>query len=271
MPFDKKKYEAKTNSFKSKSYKKKYVWFYGHHACISALNNSDRNIYKVLIKKNLNINIVKKIKYLIEQRKPNIRLEIVSEEILASITGKNTVHQGVAIQVSPMEIINFEQACRYTFNQNKKFFIIALDQITDPQNIGAIIRSSAALGAKYLFISKRNVFLETGTLAKIASGGLEKINLIYYTNLSRSLTKLKTMGWKVIGLDTNGNCTLSEAAASMENESKIILVCGGENKGLRRLTKENCDLLACIQQTENSIESLNTATAAAIGIYELLN
>lgn len=271
MSFDKKKYDAKANNLKSKSNTRKFVWFYGNHVCIAALQNPERKIYRVLIKKNLHIRLIETIKDLVKQRKENIKLELISEEILTSIIGKNTVHQGIAVQVSPKEILSLDKVIDYNFKQKEKNIIIALDQVTDPQNIGAIIRTASALGAEYLFISKRNILLETGTLAKIASGGLEKVNLIYYTNLSRSLIRLRKLGWIAIGLDMSGSFKLSETSTAMENENRIILVCGGENKGLRRLTKENCDILAYIPQTKNSIESLNTATAVAIGIYELLS
>ncbi len=147
--------------------------------------------------------------------------------------------------------------------------IIALDQVTDPQNVGAIIRTFNFFGGKNLIITKDHSSEINGSLAKSASGALENINIIKVTNLSMTLKNLRKKGFIIIGLDENSDVFLHKAK-DYRNEKKV-LVMGSEGKGLRRLTKENCDLLVSIANNNDSdFNTLNVSVSSALALYEFM-
>ena len=152
----------------------------------------------------------------------------------------------------------------------KENLIIALDQVTDPQNVGAIIRSVKFFGGKTILITKDHSAEINGALAKSASGALEYIDIIKVTNLSMSLSNLKKKGFIIIGLDENSDVLLNNL--NNYKNSKIVLIFGSEGKGLRRLTKERCDLLISINNNnDGNFTTLNVSTAAAVALYELMD
>jgi 23S rRNA (guanosine2251-2'-O)-methyltransferase len=142
--------------------------------------------------------------------------------------------------------------------------LIVLDQVTDPRNIGAILRSAAAFGVAAVITQDRNAPEETGAMAKAASGALETVPLLRAVNIARTLIALKAAGIWVVGLDAGGGALAGPTLA----DRRIALVLGAEGEGLRRLTRETCDEIAGLAM-KGAMESLNVSAAAAVALYEL--
>jgi 23S rRNA (guanosine2251-2'-O)-methyltransferase len=188
--------------------------------------------------------------------------EILSREMIDRALPRGAVHQGVAAQVQGLDDTDIEDICRATEGQDNAR-IVVLDQVTDPHNVGAVIRSSAAFGAAAVVLPERNSPGDSGVLAKSASGAIERVPLVRVVNLARALARLKQAGFWCVGLDADASTPLHEADLT----GKVALVLGAEGEGLRRLTRENCDLMVRIPI--QGIESLNVSNAAAIALYEL--
>ena len=146
--------------------------------------------------------------------------------------------------------------------------LIVLDQITDPQNMGAIIRSMNFFGAKTIITTKDHSAEINGSLAKSASGSLESVNIIEVTNLAMSLDKIRKNNFIIIGLDENSEVYIENMKDYKDHKKALVL--GSEGKGLRRLTKEKCDLLMSINNKNNiNFTTLNVSVSSAVALYEL--
>jgi 23S rRNA (guanosine2251-2'-O)-methyltransferase len=142
--------------------------------------------------------------------------------------------------------------------------VLVLDQVTDPHNVGAVLRSAAAFGAVAVVVQDRHAPDESGVLAKSASGALERMPLLREVNLARALDRLKEGGFWCAGLAADGPVTLAQAKLS----GRVALVLGSEGEGMRRLVRERCDAIVRLPITE-AVESLNVSNAAAVALYEL--
>ena len=152
---------------------------------------------------------------------------------LDRLLGGDAVHQGVAIEVAPLTPLAIEDLAEARL-------VVVLDQVTDPHNVGAIMRSAAAFGADAVVTTGRHAPAETGVLAKAASGALDRLAVVEVQNLARALEELEDLGFTRIGLDSEAEAPLEEAI----DGDRLALVLGAEGKGLRRLTRETCDRLA---------------------------
>ncbi|MDP3174450.1 MAG: 23S rRNA (guanosine(2251)-2'-O)-methyltransferase RlmB [Phenylobacterium sp.] len=185
-------------------------------------------------------------------------LQRVDNAAIAQVLPNGAVHQGVALK-APL----LESADLASFEAKPGAVLLVLDQVTDPQNVGAIMRSAAALGAAGLILQDRHAPKLTGALAKAAAGAVDVVPTARVVNLSRALEELESSGWRAVGLDGAAERTLD----AVLDGGPVVLVLGSEGDGLRRLVAEHCDELARIPMP-GGFESLNVSAAAAIALYE---
>ena len=184
-----------------------------------------------------------------------IPVNIVGGEDISATLPHEAVHQGVLLEARPIALIDISEIA------SKSGLVLVLDQITDPHNVGAILRTAAAFGVDALVTTERHSPEFSGILAKAASGGLEHVAIVSVVNLSRALTELGEMGYLRIGLDSDGAETLDATPLTRP----LALVLGAEGKGLRRLTRERCDAMARLDMP-GQIKSLNVSNACAIAL-----
>ncbi|EHD14054.1 RNA methyltransferase, TrmH family, group 3 [Commensalibacter intestini A911] len=228
-------------------------WLYGQHAVQAALINRKRQKMRLVATVDAYAAVAEKLDAPLK-----VGHEIVDRSVLDQICGKEAVHQGVALHVMPLGSASIEEMLE------RSGPILMLDQVTDPRNIGAILRSAVAFGAAGVILQDRHSPDESGVLAKAASGGLDNIPIMRAVNLSRELTKLKEAGLWVVGLDAHGNLLNGADFA----QRRVVLVLGAEGAGIRQLTKKNCDEIASLRMT-GDIDSLNVSVAGAIALYEI--
>jgi 23S rRNA (guanosine2251-2'-O)-methyltransferase len=234
-------------------------WIYGNHAVLAAIDNPKRRIRRLL---QAHPDAEKAVRGAGDRSLP--RWETVDRAILDRVAGRESVHQGIAAQVDPLPEIEVEDIAALAADRPDAKIVI-LDQVTDPHNVGAILRSAAAFGALAVVLTERNAAPESGVLAKAASGALEVVPLVRVTNLARAMEQLKAAGFWIAGLAAEGERSLAEARLS----GRVGLCLGAEGAGLRRLTRTHCDLLAKLP-TSGPIGHLNVSNAAAVALYELV-
>ncbi len=174
------------------------------------------------------------------------------------------VHQGIALQISYSETVSLKELITISKEKELMPIILCLDGITDPHNVGAIIRSAEAFGCKGIIIPQRRSAGITGTVAKVAAGALEHISVCRVVNLNRSLQVMKEEGFTVIGLMESGQMNISRFSI----DTPLVIVVGSESKGLSLLTQKNCDYLVKIP-LKGKTSSLNASVAAAISLHQL--
>ena len=184
--------------------------------------------------------------------------EIADPQTLERMVPSGAVHQGLVFKVAPLEGVPLDDIA-----DPAEGVIVMLDQLTDPQNVGAIFRSALAFGARGIIVQDRHSPALAGALAKAAAGATERLPCARVTNLSRALERLADLGWRAVGLDGASDETLESAL----DARPTVLVMGSEGDGIRRLVAEHCDVLARIPMP-GGFESLNVSNAAAVALYE---
>lgn len=190
-------------------------------------------------------------------------MEVTKPE-LDRLTG-GAVHQGLAIQVPPHAYVHPEDLLEAAEEAGRAPLIVALDGVTDPRNLGAVLRSAAAFGADGVLLPERRAAGVTASAWKVSAGAAARVPVARATNLVRALTSLKEAGCFVVGLDGEGPTPIGELELAT---SPLVLVAGSEGKGLSRLVRETCDVVAAIP-IASSVESLNAAVATGIALYEV--
>ncbi|KIM00009.1 23S rRNA (guanosine-2'-O-) -methyltransferase rlmB [Paramagnetospirillum magnetotacticum MS-1] len=229
------------------------IWLYGIHAVSAALANPERRIRRLVA-------TTEAAKSLPATKIP---VETMERAEIDRLLAPGSVHQGIALLVEPLPAITMEDIIRMADSASSAL-VLVLDQVTDPHNVGAILRSAAAFGALAVVAPDRHAPDETGTLAKSASGALERMPLVRVTNVVRALEDMKKGGFWTAGLAADAPKTLAEAELS----GKVVLVLGAEGEGMRRLTREHCDHLVRLPMC-GEMESLNVSNAAAVALYEI--
>jgi 23S rRNA (guanosine2251-2'-O)-methyltransferase len=222
---------------------------YGWHTVSAALANPNRKIRKLLLTENAARRLGE------ENIDTRVTPDIVRPQLIDQRLGPDAVHQGMLAEADPLPSPDIE-----TLTQEG--IVLVLDQITDPHNVGAILRSAAAFAVKAIVTTARHSPEATGVLAKSASGALELVPLVLVQNLARALTALNERGFLTVGLDSEGSDDLSK----VELREPLALVLGAEGKGLRQLTRETCATVARLDMP-GEIKSLNVSNAAVLALY----
>ncbi len=233
---------------------------FGFHAVREAWKNPARFVHALYLTENSFKEFESDLKTTAKRPAPTI----VTKEELDKAFPPGTVHQGVALACQPLAETSVVDIIIKAEGKPKSV-VVMLDQVTDPHNIGAILRSACAFGADGVVMQSKHAPEMTGILAKTACGALEHIPVAYETNLSRALEKLKEHHYTVIGLDEHSPRTFGDLYAY----ERVVIVLGAEGPGIRRLIREHCDVLVTLP-TKPPIASLNVSNAAAVALYALL-
>ncbi len=233
---------------------KQQLVLYGRHAVLAALKNPKRQILKILCTKENADEI---------RRTSKLQPQEVEKKEIDKLFSADVVHQGFALFCNRLPDFSLEEIIEMSQTKNKCHVLI-LDQVTDPQNIGTIIRSAVAFNTLALVLQDKNSPLESATIAKASVGMIEHLPISRVTNLSRAIEKLKDAGFWIVGMDGYAQTTLDQ----LDTSGKLAIVMGSEGKGMRRLVEENCDITIRLPMSPLA-ESLNVATAASIVLYEI--
>jgi 23S rRNA (guanosine2251-2'-O)-methyltransferase len=233
-------------------------WLWGRHAVLAALANPLRKSLRLVATAEIAAELAARAD-LAEIPPP----QIFEREALDRLLPAGAVHQGLALQTRPLPAQSIDDVIDATASAAASV-VVVLDQVSDPHNVGAVLRSAAAFGAAAVVLPDRHAPEVSGVLAKAASGAVEHVPLVRVVNLVRTLERLKDSGWWIVGLEGTAERTLSSHAL----QGKVALVLGAEGDGMRRLTREALDLTARLP-TGGPIASLNVSNAAAVALYEL--
>ncbi len=225
------------------------VILYGWHTVAAALANPQRRIRKLLLTENAARRLAD------DNIDTRVTPEIVRPTLIDQRLGPDAVHQGLLAEADPLPSPDLDSLAQ-------EGIVLVLDQITDPHNVGAIMRSAAAFAVKAIVTTARHSPEATGVLAKSASGALELVPLVTVQNLARTLTEMNEQGFLTVGLDSQGAENLGEVTL----RQPLALVLGAEGKGLRQLTRDTCSVVARLDMP-GEIKSLNVSNAAVLALY----
>jgi 23S rRNA (guanosine2251-2'-O)-methyltransferase len=226
---------------------------YGWHPVAEALRNGKRTIRRLLATENS----ARRLSEELDAPLP-IEPEIVRPDEINRLLEPDAVHQGLYVEADPLPSPSVD-----TLSGER--VVLALDQITDPHNVGAIVRTAAAFDVEAIITTARHSPAATGVLAKSASGGLEHVPFMIVRNLSDTLVELGKRSFQRIGLDSSGDVSLDEVQISLP----VVLVLGSEGKGLRQRTRDCCDVIGRLDMP-GAIKSLNVSNAAAVSLYAVV-
>jgi 23S rRNA (guanosine2251-2'-O)-methyltransferase len=238
-------------------------WIWGKHSVFEALN-SERAINRIWCTSDI-FSSEKFYILLKDLKSKGVLIEEVSWNRLSQLT-LGASHQGIALQLACSKTVSLEKLINYSKKNSSNPIILALDGITDPHNVGAIIRSAEAFDCKGIIIPQRRSAGLTGTVAKVAAGALEHLPVSRVVNLNRALEQLKKNGFLVIGLSGDGQLSISK----FHENSPLVVIVGAEDKGISLLTQKKCDFLLSIP-LKGKTSSLNASVAAAISLFHLTN
>src|SRR3954466_10262919 len=230
-------------------------WLYGLHSVEAALANPRRKIRRAVL-------TTRAAEIIGETALANIRVELADMDAITKLLPPGAVHQGAALECDPLPALDLESILD-TPHEGRRI-VLVLDQISDPHNVGAILRTAAAFGVTAMVVQDRHAPPQSGALAKAASGALETVPYIEVVNIARALDQLAEQGFWRIALAGESAMPLTDAISTGD----IALVLGSEGDGIRRLVREGCEAAAFIPMS-GAMESLNVSNAAAIALYEL--
>jgi 23S rRNA (guanosine2251-2'-O)-methyltransferase len=229
-------------------------WLWGRHAVEAALANPRRPCLRLLA-------TAPALERLGDRaHRPGLAVEVVSADLIARRLGTEEMHQGLALEVGPLPPLALDAA----IPKAGPCLVLALDQLSDPRNVGAVLRSAAAFEVAAAILPQRRSAELSGAAARAAAGALDLVPLVEVVNLARTLDDLKARGFWIVGLDGGAEKNLADLPAL----ERVVLVLGSEGRGLRRIVAERCDHMARIA-IDPRIESLNVAVAAGIALHAL--
>ena len=232
------------------------VWLFGLHAVRDALVNPAREKLRLVVTRNALDKLAEAVAV------AGIEPELQDPRSFSVPIDEGSVHQGAALEV---KALNWGKLADVCISGKGNPLVVLLDRVTDPHNVGAVLRSAEVFGARAVIAPRHHSAPETGALAKTASGALERQPYLKVTNLAEAMAELRAMGFYLIGLDGDGAVELS-AALTGAGSRAVALVLGAEGPGLREKTRETCDVVARIPFASD-FGSLNVSNAAAIGLY----
>ena len=241
-------------------------WIYGRHPVAAALVNPARRWQRLVALAGQE----QEARALIAGARAARRgdgepIRVLDRAGFAAILPEGAAHQGLALAVDPLAEPDLEDVLRHAATAAGRSVIVLLDHVTDPHNVGAVLRSAAAFGALAVVVAAHGAPPAAGALAKAASGALEAVPLVRVVNLARALDRLKGAGFWICGLDETAPQTL----AALDLGERVALVLGSEGGGMRRLVRERCDYLARLP-TRAEQSTINVSNAAAVALYELV-
>ncbi|OIN86189.1 MAG: 23S rRNA (guanosine(2251)-2'-O)-methyltransferase RlmB [Alphaproteobacteria bacterium CG1_02_46_17] len=228
---------------------------------MAALHNPERTIHHIYATEQTEDEVVLMVRAAMKEGRDLPSVTLLEKETFDRVLPKGMVHQGIGLDCDPLAEVFLPDILNKAATKEKSV-VVLLDQVTDPHNLGAVIRSACAFGAEAIIVQSRYAPELSGLVAKIASGAMEHIPVVYETNLARSIETMQEHGYFALALDERGEKTIGQAP----KYDRTLLVLGAEGPGLRPLVRDKCDILVQLP-TFGDLSSLNVSNAAAVSLY----